>query len=100
MTMSLLNGKYERRHTESNKKRIRIADFSNMKYLDEIERDELPDGVRGLLPELETFEFIRQKRNIVFYGNPGTGKTHITMALGIKVYMEGMSVMFASVPHR
>ena len=99
MMMSLLSGEYERRRTESNKKSIRIAGFSNMKYLDEIERDELPDGVRGLLPELETLEFIRQKRNIVFYGNPGTGKTHIATALGIKACMEGMSVMFASVPH-
>lgn len=99
MMMSLLTGEYERRRTESNKKRIRIAGFSNMKYLDELERDELPDGIKGLLPELETLEFIRQKRNIVLYGNPGTGKTHIATALGIKACMEGMSVMFASVPH-
>lgn len=99
MLTSLLTGEYERRRIESNKKRIRIAGFSNLKYLDELERDELPEGIRTLLPELETLEFIRQKRNIVFYGNPGTGKTHIATALGIKACMEGMSVMFASVPH-
>lgn len=99
MLTSLLTGEYERRRTESNKKRIRIAGFSNLKYLDELERDELPEGIRSLLPELETLEFIRQKRNIVFYGNPGTGKTHIATALGIKACMEGLSVMFASVPH-
>lgn len=99
LIMSLLTGEYERRRAESNKKRIRIAGFSNLKYLDELERDELPEGIRGLLPELETLDFIRQKRNIVFYGNPGTGKTHIATALGIKACMEGMSVMFASVPH-
>lgn len=99
MLTTLLTGEYERRRIESNKKRIRIAGFSNLKYLDELERDELPDGIRSLLPELETLEFIRQKRNIVFYGNPGTGKTHLATALGIKACMEGMSVMFASVPH-
>lgn len=99
LIMSLLTGEYERRRAESNKKRIRIAGFSNLKYLDELERDELPEGIRGLLPELETLDFIRQKRNIVIYGNPGTGKTHIATALGIKACMEGMSVMFASVPH-
>lgn len=99
MLTALLTGEYERRRAESNKKRIRIAGFSNLRYLDELERDELPDGVRSLLPELETLEFIRQKRNIVFYGNPGTGKTHLATALGIKACMEGMSVMFASIPH-
>ena len=35
----------------------------------------------------------------MFYGNPGTGKTDIATALGIKACMEGMSVMFTSVPH-
>lgn len=95
----LFTGEYERRVAESQKKRIRTAGFSNLKYLDQIDRAELPIGVRDLLPTLETLDFIRQKRNIVLYGNPGTGKTHIATALGIKACMEGMSVMFASVPH-
>lgn len=99
MLVSLLTGEYERRRAEANKKRIRTAGFSNLRYLDELERNELPDGIRSLLPDLETLDFIRQNRNIVFYGNPGTGKTHIATALGIKACMEGMSVMFASVPH-
>lgn len=95
----LFTGEYERRVAECQKKRIRTAGFSNLKYLDQIDRAELPEGVRELLPTLETLEFIRQKRNIVLYGNPGTGKTHIATALGIKACMEGLSVMFASVPH-
>lgn len=97
--VALLDGEYERRRVESQKKRIRTAGFSNLRYLDELERDELPEGVRRLLPELETLDFIHKRRNIVLYGNPGTGKTHLATALGIKACMEGMSVMFASVPH-
>lgn len=99
MLAALLTGEYERRSAESCKKRIRTAGFSNLKYLDELEREELPDGIRTLLPELETLDFIRSKRNIVLYGNPGTGKTHLATALGIKACIEGFSVMFASVPH-
>ena len=33
------------------------------------------------------------------YGNPGTGKTHIAIGLGIKACMEGFSVYFTTVPH-
>lgn len=95
----LFIGEYERRMAESQKKRIRTAGFYNLKYLDQIERHELPVGVRELLPTLETLDFIHQKRNIVLYGNPGTGKTMVATALGIKACMEGMSVKFASVPH-
>lgn len=99
MIVNLFVAEYERRKAESQKKRIRTAGFYNLKYLDEIDRNELPDGVRNILPEMETLDFIKQHRNIVLYGNPGTGKTHIATALGIKACMEGMNVMFTSVPH-
>ena len=47
----------------------------------------------------ETLDFIRAGRNIVMYGNPGTGKTHIAIGLGIKACMEGYTVYFTTVPH-
>ena len=52
-----------------------------------------------LLPEFETLDFIRHGRNIVMYGNPGTGKTHVAIGLGIKACMEGYNVYFTTVPH-
>lgn len=77
-----------------------IAGSAALHYAEpELRRNELPEGMKNILPELETLDFIRQHRNIVLYGNPGTGKTHIATALGIKACMEGMSVMFTSVPH-
>ena len=78
--------------------RIRMAGFPQMKYLEELQRDELPAEGRALLPEIETLDFIRQGRSIVMYGNPGTGKTHIAIGLGIRACIEGYSVFFTSVP--
>ena len=69
-----------------------------MKYLEELQREELPLEGQMLLPEVETLEFIKEGRSIVMYGNPGTGKTHIAIALGIKACIEGDSVIFTSVP--
>ena len=64
--------------------RMKAAKFPQMKYLHELDTEELPDDARKALPELETLDFIREGKNVVLYGNPGTGKTHIATALGIK----------------
>ena len=81
---ALFQGEYERRLVGRQKARIKTAGFSQMKYLEELDRNELPETVRELLPRLETLDFIKEHRNIVLYGNPGTGKTHI--AIGLALY--------------
>ena len=61
-------------------------------------REELPDDVKIVLPELETLEFIKNAQNIVLAGNPGTGKTHIAIGLGINACKMGYNVLFTSIP--
>ena len=43
-----------------------------------------------------TGEFIRKKENIAFIGLPGTGKTHLSIALGIKAIEQGYTVLFTT----
>lgn len=76
---------------------IKRADFPQLKYLGDIIPEELPEDGRTALPVLQTLDFVRQGRNVILYGNPGTGKTHIATALGIEACRQGMSVMFTSV---
>lgn len=94
----LLEEEVHRRAENRKEQRIRQACFPEMKYLQELEREELPSEGRSVLPELETLNFIREGRNIVMYGNPGTGKTHIAIGLGMKACLEGYSVFFTTVP--
>lgn len=77
---------------------IKRADFPQLKYLGDLLVDELPEDARTALPLLQSLDFVRQGRNVVLYGNPGTGKTHIATALGIEACAHGMTVMFTSVP--
>lgn len=97
--LALLEGEYERRLADRQKARIRTAGFDNLKYLEQLDRDELPEGIKTLLPKLETLDFIDEHRNIVLYGNPGTGKSHVAIGLALKACMEGRHVLFTSVPH-
>lgn len=95
----LLCKEVELRTEHRRKQRIRRAGFPELKYLQELVREELPKEGQLVLPELETLDFIKDGRNIVFCGNPGTGKTHLSIALGIKACLEGYTVFFTSVPH-
>lgn len=90
---------YNRRIENRKGQRIKRANFPEMKYLQELDREMLPQDCRVVLLELETLKFISEGRNIVMYGNPGTGKTHTAIGLGIKAALEGYSVYFTSVPH-
>ena len=36
--------------------------------------------------------------NVILAGSPGTGKTHLAIALGIKACMAGYRVLFATIP--
>ena len=95
----LLQAEYEQRTENAQKKRLKTAGFPQYKYMEELNPDGLPEGVKPLLNELETLEFIRQGRNAILYGNPGTGKTHLSIALGILACKQRMTVLFTSVPH-
>lgn len=94
----MLENEIESRSIAAQRRRIRTAAFPQLKYLHELIREELPQEARAALPELETLEFVKNGRNVVLYGNPGTGKTHTAIALGIEACKKGYSVMFTSVP--
>lgn len=95
---SLLESEVASRSQAAQRRRIRAAAFPQLKYLHDIIREELPEDARAALPELETLDFVKNGRNVVLYGNPGTGKTHTAIALGIEACKKGYSVMFTSVP--
>lgn len=94
----LLEKEYASRLKSRKASRIRQAGFPYKKYLEDLQRDELPPEAFQKLQELETLQFIKQGRNIIFAGNPGTGKTHIAIALGIKACMEDYKVLSTTVP--
>jgi len=47
--------------------------------------------------ELATLRFLDKKANILFQGHPGTGKTHLSVALALKALGYGKTVLFTSV---
>ncbi|MBU2504386.1 MAG: ATP-binding protein, partial [Candidatus Omnitrophica bacterium] len=56
-----------------------------------------PSIDKKVINDCLTCSFIKEKKNIVFIGNPGTGKTHLSIAIGIRALKKGYKVLFTSV---
>lgn len=96
---ALLSGEIEEKSQRSIDSRIRSARFPYRKYLSGLDEECLPDGLRSRLPELKTLEFIPRGQNVILTGNPGTGKTHTAIGLGLAACESGYRVLFTTVPH-
>lgn len=97
--LQLMEREYQHRAENRKKSQIRQACFPAKMYLNELKRDQLPKDALEKLPILEKLDFIKSGQNIVLAGNPGTGKTHIAVGLGLKACLQGYKVLFTTV-HR
>lgn len=95
---NLLQKEYELRLINREKSRIRLSNFPYKKYLEDLKIEDLPTDAIKKLKLLKTLDFIHHGHNLILAGNPGTGKTHIAIGLGIKACMEGFKVLFTTVP--
>jgi len=80
-------------------RRIQYAHFPCRKYLEDLELDCLPEALQKRLGELRTLEFIRKGQNVIMTGNPGTGKTHTAIGLGLAACEAGYRVLYTTVPY-
>jgi len=94
----LLQDECDARSESARQTRIRLAEFPQRKYLEDLSVDDLPEDAQRKLKQLRTLSFIEEGRNVILYGNPGTGKSHLSCGLGIKACIEGYRVWFTTVP--
>jgi len=93
----LIEDKLANRKDNSYKKRFQKAHFPFTKTLEEYDFNFQPTLNRQEIYNLATCEFIRKKENVVFIGPPGTGKTHLSISIGIKALQQGYKVIFTTV---
>lgn len=73
---------------------IRTAAFPYRKTLEDFDFSFNDSINKEQLVDLATLRFIENARNILFVGSPGVGKTHLSIALGIKATQHRYSVYF------
>lgn len=94
----LLQRECDRRQENAKQDRVRRAAFPYKKYLEDIIVEDLPEDARKKFKTLSSLDFIQTGQNIIMAGNPGTGKTHLAIGLGIKACLAGYKVFYATVP--
>jgi DNA replication protein DnaC len=86
---------YER-HNRKIAQLLKRSNLPREKTLQVFEQDRLPKKVRSLLPALCEGSFLSRTENILAFGNPGTGKTHLLCGIAHELVKKGHAILFTT----
>lgn len=84
------------RQDHGGENRIKTARFPARKTIEDFDFDHQRSLKRDVISHLGTLDFVAARENVIFLGPPGTGKTHLATALGIRACQAGHRVAFAT----
>src|SRR5437899_3792890 len=86
----------EGRDRRAAERRMSAARFPAIKTLEAFDFAFQPSLSERLLWELADLSFVQTATNVLFLGPPGTGKTHLSLALAVKALSAGYSALFTT----
>lgn len=81
----------DRRRTE---RMLKQSGLSKDKTLDMLKMDRFPEKIQRQLPALCEGGFVDRAENVLAFGLPGRGKTHLVSAIGHEMIEKGYKVLF------
>ena len=93
---ALLGTEASAREAHGGEARIKAARFPARKTLEEFDFAFQRSVKKTVIEHLGQLDFLHARENVVLLGPPGTGKTHLGVALGIRACLAGQRVQFAT----
>jgi DNA replication protein DnaC len=90
----LLKTETDSRDSHGGQSRIKAARFPARKTIEEFDFAFQASIPKNTVLHLGQLDFLAGKENVVLLGPPGTGKTHLSIALGIRACLAGHRVLF------
>lgn len=78
-------------------RRVIAAAFRDQRRLEDFDFSFNPSIKKSLIFELATGRFVLEKRDVLFLGPPGTGKSHLAQCIGMSAIRCGYSVYYRSI---
>ena len=72
---------------------LKQAKFPTQKTMDQFDFSKAPYLKKPEIMELYSCHFIENNTNVIFLGSPGTGKSHITIAIGVEACRQGKTLL-------
>src|SRR3954452_8346392 len=91
---TLLKTEIDSRDSHGGQARIKAARFPARKTVEEFDFAFQASLRRETIVHLGQLDFLHGRENVVLLGPPGTGKTHLSIALGIRACLAGQRVAF------
>ena len=78
------------------KRLLKSSQLPLEKRLDQFKQDRLPLKVKQQVNQLLTGEFLHHATNVLAFGLPGTGKSHLLCAIAQELVMKGYQILFTT----
>jgi len=94
--LELLKLECEIRRQNRIARNLRVSKLPPSKTFDNFDKKRLPTKVATHLNVLANGSFLNRAENILAFGNPGSGKTHLLCAIGHALIDHGKRILFTS----
>ena len=78
-------------------RRVKAAQFRELKPLDQFDFAFNPSIQKKQVYDLATCRFVREARDVLLLGPPGTGKSFLVQAMGYQAIKQGLIVLYRSI---